>query len=110
VLSHSLWLACVILLIPTALGLVWFGPILTAVQHLVPPTMRATASAIFLFIINLIGLGLGTPLIGLVSDATRARFGVESLRYAILGGTGFYIAAALLLVASIRNLHRDWVE
>lgn len=39
-----------------------------AIQHLVPPDMRAVASALFLFINNLIGLGVGTLLIGRLSD------------------------------------------
>jgi MFS family permease len=108
VLSRSLWLCLTVLFLPTALGLVWLGPVLTAVQHLVPATQRATASALFLFVINLIGLGLGTALIGAVSDAMRARFGAESLRYAILTGTGFYLVAAALLFMAARRLAKDW--
>jgi len=58
VLSSTIEACVLILLVPTALGLAWLGPVLTAVQHLVPPDMRATASALFLFINNLIGIGL----------------------------------------------------
>src|SRR5271170_6064917 len=109
VLSSTLWISVAALLVPTALGLVWLGPVLTAIQHLVPANMRATASAVFLFINNLIGLGLGTPLLGVVSDSMRLRFGAESLRYAILAGTGFYLIAAVLLWAAGKRLARDWV-
>jgi MFS family permease len=109
VLSTTLWISFAVLLVPTALGLAWLGPVLTAVQHLVPAHMRATASALFLFINNLIGIGLGSTLIGLVSDSMRLRFGAESLRYAILGGTGFYLIAAALLIFAGRKLPRDWV-
>jgi predicted MFS family arabinose efflux permease len=109
VLSTTLWLSLAVLLVPTALGLAWLGPVLAAVQHLVPSNMRATASALFLFINNLIGIGLGTTLIGVVSDAMRARFGAESLRYAILTGTGFYLIAAVLLLFAGRRLAKDWV-
>ncbi len=109
VLSTTLWISFAVLLVPTALGLAWLGPVLAAVQHLVPGNMRATASALFLFINNLIGIGLGTTLIGVVSDLTRARFGAESLRYAILAGTGFYLIAALLLFFAGRKLAKDWV-
>ncbi len=109
VLSSTLWLSFAVLLVPTALGLAWLGPVLTAVQHLVPSNMRATASALFLFINNLIGIGLGTTLIGFVSDAMRIRFGAESLRYAILAGTGFYLIAAALLILAGRKLAKDWV-
>jgi MFS family permease len=109
VLSTTLWISFAVLLVPTALGLLWLGPVLAAIQHLVPPTMRATASALFLFINNLIGIGLGTTLIGVVSDSMRVRFGVESLRYAILAGTGFYLIAATLFFFAGSNLARDWV-
>jgi MFS family permease len=109
VLSTTLWISFLVLLVPTALGLVWLGPVLAAIQHLVPAHMRATASALFLFINNLIGIGLGTTLIGLVSDTMRVRFGAESLRYAILGGTGFYLIAAALFFFAGRKLARDWV-
>jgi MFS family permease len=109
VLSTTLWISFAVLLVPTALGLVWLGPVLTAIQHLVPGSMRATASALFLFINNLIGIGLGTALIGMVSDLMRLRFGGESLRYAILAGTGFYVMAAALLFFAGKKLARDWV-
>ena len=110
VMSTTLWLSFAVLLVPTALGLVWLGPVLAAVQHLVPGTMRATASALFLFINNLIGIGLGTALIGAVSDLMRLRFGAESLRYAILAGTGFYLVAAASLFFAGSKLAKDWVE
>ena len=110
VMSTTLWLSFAVLLVPTALGLVWLGPVLAAVQHLVPGNMRATASALFLFINNLIGIGLGTALIGAVSDSMRLRFGAESLRYAILAGTGFYLVAAALLFFAGSRLAKDWVE
>jgi MFS family permease len=109
VLSTALWLSFAVLLVPTALGLAWLGPVLAAVQHLVPANMRATASALFLFINNLIGIGLGTTLIGAVSDSMRLRFGAESLRYAILAGTGFYLIAAALFFFAGRKLAKDWV-
>jgi MFS family permease len=110
VLSTTLWISFLVLLVPTALGLVWLGPVLAAIQHLVPAHMRATASALFLFINNLIGIGFGTTLIGVVSDTMRVRFGAESLRYAILGGTGFYLIAAALLFFAGRKLAQDWVD
>jgi MFS family permease len=100
VLSGTLWLSVITLLVPTALGLAWLGPVLAALQQLVPPSMRATASALFLFINNLIGIGLGSTLIGVLSDVLRVRAGVESLRYAIFAGTGFYVVAAMFYLRS----------
>ena len=98
------------LLVPTAMGLVWLGPVIAVIQHLVRPDMRATASAVFLFINNLIGIGLGTYAIGAVSDLLQARYAEESLRYSILAGTSFYILAAILFLFAARWLQRDWEE
>ena len=110
IMSPNLTLTFFILLVPTALGLVWLGPVIAAIQHLVRPDMRATASAIFLFINNLVGIGFGTYAIGALSDILTARFGDESLRYSILAGTGFYIVAAVLFFLASRWLQRDWEE
>jgi len=110
ILSPTLTLAFFVLLVPTALGLAWLGPVISAIQHLVRPDMRATASAIFLFINNLIGIGLGTYAIGALSDILTAQFGDESLRYSILAGTGFYIVAATLFLLASRWLERDWED
>jgi len=110
ILSPNLTTTFFALLIPTGLGLAWLGPVLSAIQHVVPPTMRATASAIFLFINNLIGIGLGTVALGVISDGLEARFGDESLRYAILAGTGFYLIAATLFLLSAKRLAKDWEE
>jgi MFS family permease len=107
--AKSLWLAFVLFLIPTGLNLVWLGPVITAVQHLVAPAQRSTASACFLFVNNLIGLGLGTWYFGAVSDALTPRYGSEALRYAIYSGLGFYLVSAALFALAARGLKRDWV-
>jgi len=109
VTSNSLVLSFALFLVPTALGLLWLGPVLSSIQHVVPPHMRATASAIFLFVNNLIGIGLGTVALGALSDALSVRFGADSLRYAILAGTVFYVVASALFLLSARRLERDWV-
>jgi len=83
--------------------------VLSAIQHVVSPGMRATASAIFLFINNLIGIGLGSVALGALSDVLSARYGTDSLRYAILAGTLFYFVAAALFLLSAKRLERDWI-
>jgi predicted MFS family arabinose efflux permease len=107
--AKSLPVAFVLFLIPTGLNLVWLGPVITAVQHLVPPAQRSTASACFLFINNLIGLGLGTWYFGAVSDALTPRFGTEALRYSIYSGLAFYVVSAALFAIAARGLRKDWV-
>lgn len=107
--APSLWLAWILLLIPNALNILWLGPVTTAVQHLVPPPMRATASASFLLINNLIGLGAGPLLIGHASDALKKTYGVESLRYAAVGTTAFYLLAAALMLIAARHVRSGWI-
>ncbi|WP_404335581.1 spinster family MFS transporter [Sphingomonas sp. MMS12-HWE2-04] len=96
-------------LLPQALVYVWLGPVLTAVQHLVPAHMRATASASFLLINNLIGLGLGSWVIGALSDRLTPAYGAEALRYAIAAGLCLYLLAGALMALASRFLQRDWV-
>ena len=109
-LAPNLWLAWPLLLIPNALNILWLGPVTTAVQHLVPQRMRATASASFLLINNLIGLGIGPFLIGGLSDALKHSYGAEALRYAAVACTSFYVLAALLMLMCVTRLRASWIE
>ena len=109
-LAPNLWLAWPLLLIPNALNILWLGPVTTAVQHLVPQPMRATASASYLLIINLIGLGIGPVLIGALSELFRERLGTEALRYAAVSVCGFYIVAALLMLFAVKRMRASWVD
>jgi predicted MFS family arabinose efflux permease len=109
-LAPSLWIAWPLLLIPNALNILWLGPVTTAVQHLVPRPMRATASASFLLINNLVGLGVGPLLIGHLSDVLKKTYGVDALRNAAVACTSFYLLATLLMLLSIKSLKAGWVE
>lgn len=108
--APNLWLAWILLLIPNALNILWLGPVVTAVQHLVPAHMRATASASFLLINNLVGLGIGPWLIGRASDSLKAIYGADALRTAAAGCTAFYLVAALLTLIAVKHLRAGWVE
>jgi len=107
--SASPTLAWLLFLIPHGLNILWLAPVTNAVQHLVPPPMRATAAACFLFINNLIGLGLGSLVMGRLSDAMTAAYGSDALRHAALAALAFYPVAALLMLLAVRPLRRDWV-
>ena len=110
ILSHSANVAFACWLIPQALVYVWLAPVNAAIQNLVPAHMRATASATFLLINNLIGLGAGTLVLGALSDAMTARFGIEALRYAMLSGLVLYLFAGLLMWFAARPLTREWCD
>lgn len=108
ILWPSLTASFAFLLIPVAFGLAWLGPVTTAIQHLVAPNMRATTSAIYLFVNNLIGLGLGPYVIGAMSDALTRQFAAEALRYSIVAGSVFYLISAVLYFIAARFIPKDW--
>lgn len=92
------------------LALAWLGPVISAVQHIVVPSMRATASASFLFINNLIGIAFGIYFLGWLSDRMKATHGADSLQYSILYGLGFYLLAALFYLFAARRLRHDIIS
>ncbi|MED5547873.1 MAG: MFS transporter [Pseudomonadota bacterium] len=108
VLSPSATMAVALLFIPTALGLAWLGPVLSAFQHLVPPHMRTSASSVFLLINNLLGIGGGVYVLGRLSTALQPTFGDGSLRISILIGASLYLVAAFFMFWASRYLARDW--
>ena len=108
--TTSLTWAFVIFLVPTGLNLAWLGPVITAVQHVVPANMRTTTSALFLLINNLLGIAVGLWFFGYVSDHLAPTYGAESMRHAIYYGLGFYALSAVLLIAASTQLARDWVD
>ena len=107
-ISASPTLSWFLFVIPYGLNILWLAPVTNAVQHLVPKHMRATAAASFLFIVNLIGVGLGSWMMGVMSDAMTVRYGVEALRFATIFALGFYLLAAILMFCAVRPLRRNW--
>lgn len=100
----------VLILIPSALSYLWFGPVTTAIQHLVAPRNRATASACYLLINNAVGLALGPWLVGQVSDALIPAWGGESLRMAMAVVSLVYLLAAGLMALAAPRLRAAWQE
>lgn len=85
----------------------YLGPCLAVTHHLVKANMRALASAIFFFILNLIGLGFGPLTIGYLSDVLSPRYGAESLRYAFCFTFITYALSMLLFYMASRHYRRD---
>ncbi len=92
------WHIAVLLFFP-AIGLLWLhvGPTYSAVQGLVPSSSRATASASILLMQNLFGLGLGSPLIGKLSDHFKPDVGADSVRCVLAVLVGVVTLAAAVL-------------
>ncbi|MBF66204.1 MAG: MFS transporter [Gammaproteobacteria bacterium] len=99
--------AIAILLVPSFLNSLWLGPAFGTVQNLAPQPMRALASAILLFILNIIGLGFGPFLVGVLSDVLTPSYGEESLRYAIIIATAAYFWAGAHFLLAGRTIVAD---
>ena len=95
-------------IIPTGLGLAWLGPTLSAFQHLAPANMRSMASAVFLLINNLLGIGVGVYVLGELSTLLTPIFDNEALRYSIMIGAGLYVIAGGLFLIASRTIENDW--
>ena len=137
-MSSSLPVAVALLAVAQLGGSLYLGSMYAIAQGVVHPRMRATAVAVLLFVVNLIGYAGGPPAIGALSDfianrellaaglsldACRAAVsagGVADLactgasevglRWAIiLGYSGLLLAAAFFLM-SWRTVRRDWHE
>ncbi|WP_066798820.1 spinster family MFS transporter [Sphingomonas soli] len=110
VMSSTVMAAFLFFVVPQALAYIWLAPVIAAIQHLVPPHMRATASASFLLINNLIGIGVGIYVLGGLADALAPVYGGEALRYAMLFSLSCYLLAALLMWLAAKPLREEWVD
>lgn len=102
--------ALFILVINGLLGSLWYGPVYAIGQSIVPPYMRATTAALLLFIINLIGLGLGPLAVGLLSDVMSNGFGLGSaqgVRWALMLSTCFGFLAFLLFWMARKTIREE---
>ncbi len=80
--SH--YVALALSVVPGLLFNVYLGNALSMTHGLVGLRMRALASAILFFVLNIFGLGLGPWFVGTLSDWLAPSLGTESLRYAML--------------------------
>lgn len=111
------WTVIASLFVVSVFGGMFMGPSFAIAHALVTPRMRAVASAILLFLINIIGMGLGPYVVGLLSDLLAPGLGVQSLRYALciavianLWATIHYLLAARTLRVDLQEPHRTHVS
>ncbi|ALE15786.1 Major facilitator family transporter [Altererythrobacter epoxidivorans] len=80
----SAWMAVGIYFVAVLFQSCYLGPTFAMIQTLAPMRMRAVWAAVTLLIINLIGLGLGPTMVGVLSDIFAADYGEQSLKQALL--------------------------
>jgi MFS family permease len=88
-LALALWVddlttALVLYLVPAFFGGFYLAPTFSLIQSLVSLRMRALASSITLFVLNIIGMGFGPQLVGILSDYFAPEYGQHSLRIALI--------------------------
>jgi len=78
-LTDNLNTALLLFIVPGFMANFFLGPTLAMVQTLSPVHMRAVSAAIKMLCLNLIGLGLGPLMVGVLSDFLMPRFGEDAL-------------------------------
>ena len=79
-------------------------------QSLAPLAMRASASALLLFIINIIGLVFGPTTVGLLSDLLQSIGGMDptlALRWGLALCTLVYLISFVNYMLAARHLEKD---
>ena len=82
-LADDLTTAILLFIIPGFAGNYAIGPTIAMVQTLSPVHMRAVSSAIKMLCLNLIGMGLGPLLVGVLSDLLTPEHGEDALSVAL---------------------------
>lgn len=106
-LTPSHYLAFAALTIAAFGGNMAQSPMFAATQTLVEPRMRAMAIAVIYLFANLIGMGIGPVVAGMLSDALQPRFGDDSLRYALVLLCPGYFWAGWHLWRASKTIARD---
>ena len=103
-------IAVALLILPTILNSAYYGPAYGCVQGLVRPEARAIAASLVVFGQNLIGLGLGPLLFGVLSDWLQPMAGDDSVRWVLYGAAWlglipafFFWRASLRLNAELKS-------
>lgn len=100
-------ISLLLLMLPAVLNSLYYGPVYSSAQGLVPLRHRATASAMLLFGQNLIGLGLGPLFFGMLSDWLKPQYGEDSVRLVLYGAACLGLVPALLFWMLRPKLHAE---
>jgi MFS family permease len=99
--------ALAMLFAPLVLTTIYLIPALALIQNRTPPQWRATVSALVLFVLNLLGLGLGPLFVGAISDHLQPTHGAQSLAVALQWLTPFIVAGFIAQCAVAWMLRKD---
>lgn len=83
------------------------GPTYALTQTLVRVRMRGTSMSVLLVLLNLIGVGVGPTLVGVLSDMLTKPFGADSVRWAMIFVLGFCLPAVALFWRAAASITAD---
>ena len=89
------------------LNALYLAPCIAMAHNLVPANMRAFASSVLFFVLNIIGLGGGPLIAGVLSDRYIEAFGDQALRYSLATILISGIIAAAFFYGASRSLEKD---
>jgi predicted MFS family arabinose efflux permease len=89
------------------LGVMYLGPALTTIQELAGPRMRAVSVSVFYLFNNLLGLGAGAWVTGVISDGLAQRVGNDALRYSLCIMVAVNLRSFLCYAFGARTLPAD---
>jgi MFS family permease len=89
----------------------YLGPSFSVAQTLAPVSMRATSTAIYFFVLNLIALGGGPTYTGWMSDYLAESYGpLDGLRWAMTSLGVVLVLAIVAFLMAAKYLPRDWAK
>ncbi|MEM1380856.1 MAG: MFS transporter [Pseudomonadota bacterium] len=90
----------------------YLGPSFSVAQNLARVSVRATSTAVFFFVLNLIALGGGPSVTGFLYDHFAVSSGdqLTGLRTALLALSVAYALSVALFLVTARTLPRDWAR
>lgn len=105
--TDQLMLLLVINIVLYALALMWVGPATADVHDIAGPNLRGLAIGIFFSTVNIVAYGIGSPLIGKVSDLLGVATDPEKMRLSLMICPAACMVAALLLWMGSRARHEE---
>jgi len=86
------------------------GPTYALTQSLVQVRMRGTSMSTLVVLLNLVGVGVGPALAGVLSDYFAASYGSESVRWAMVCVLLLNLPAVILFARAARSIKADLVR
>jgi predicted MFS family arabinose efflux permease len=106
-LASSIWTVAVALSLFSACVAGLNGPTYALTQTLVRVRMRGTSMSVLLVALNLIGVGVGPTMVGVLSDAFGNVAGQDAVRWAMASVLLFCIPSVLLFWRASRAMNQD---